>query len=173
MNLRPFYHRSTTPSTLFTGKAGLTDRGKVALDSVSASRYNKTIKRRCRKAAPPNRQFIQTKKPLLGRVAVSAFYGDSDRVFPYMKCQCNRHNNTSFRRCDGTAFLRLATPQHKFYRNKQDLSIIPASPIKAQRSGFDGKRKKDIAGRSAASHGEAQRSGFAMRGRKCALLFDP
>ena len=43
-------------------------------------------------------------------MAVSAFYGDGDRVFPYMKRQCNRHSNTSFRRCDGTAFLRLATP---------------------------------------------------------------
>ena len=82
----------------------------AGLDRESGGRYNKNRKRRCRKAAPPDYWFIKIEKPSLGRVAVSAFYGDGDRVFPYMKRQCNRHDNTSFRRCGGTAFLRLATP---------------------------------------------------------------
>ena len=55
-------------------------------------------------------QFISQPKPSLGRVAVSACYTDRDSPVEDMKGQCNRHHNTPFRRCDGTAFCRLATP---------------------------------------------------------------
>ena len=59
----------------------------AGLDRESGGRYNKNRKRRCRKAAPPDYWFIKIEKPSLGRVAVSAFYGDGDRVFPYVFCQ--------------------------------------------------------------------------------------
>ena len=58
-------------------------------------------------------QFILSEKPSLGRVAVSALYGDCDRKTKHMKGQRNRHTSTPFRVVWRNRLFRifaLATP---------------------------------------------------------------
>ena len=44
------------------------------------------------------KQWFNYKQPSLGRVAVVALYTDCDGKTKHMKCKCNRHAITSFRR---------------------------------------------------------------------------
>ena len=88
--------------------------------TVRSSRAIIDIERRCQKRLRPIQISKRlAEKPSLGRVAVSAFYGDRDRQKQDVKGQCNRHGSTSFRRCDGTApvaWQRLPLRAIVFYR---------------------------------------------------------
>jgi hypothetical protein len=70
---------------------------KAELDIWSRLAYNRIIKGVAEKRLRPMFQFILSEKPSLGRVAVSALYGDCDRKTKHMKGQRNRHTNTPFR----------------------------------------------------------------------------